>query len=71
MTNALVEAIVSHPLAQATGWALAHSVWQGALVALAFAAANRLLRESSAQARYVAGCAALALLVALPLTTVL
>jgi beta-lactamase regulating signal transducer with metallopeptidase domain len=71
MTSALAEAITSHPLAQNAGWALAHSVWQGALVALAFAAANRLLSESSAQARYLAGCAALALLVALPVTTVL
>ncbi|HLL77465.1 MAG TPA: M56 family metallopeptidase, partial [Pyrinomonadaceae bacterium] len=70
MTNALLEAAVSHPLAQATGWALAHSVWQGALVALAFAAANWLLRESGAQARYLAGCAALLLMVALPVTTV-
>lgn len=71
MTNALAETIASHPLAQNVGWALAHSVWQGALVALAFAASNRLLRGSSAQARYLAGCAALALLVALPATTVL
>lgn len=71
MITTLLEAAASHPLAQSIGWALAHSVWQGALVALAFAAANRLLRESSAQARYAAGCAALALMVALPLTTVL
>ena len=70
MTTTLLESVASHPLAQSTGWALAHSVWQGALVALAFAAANRLLRESSAQARYVAGCAALALMAALPVTTV-
>jgi beta-lactamase regulating signal transducer with metallopeptidase domain/peptidoglycan/xylan/chitin deacetylase (PgdA/CDA1 family) len=71
MTIPLLEAIVSHPLAQSTGWALAHSAWQGALVALAFAAANWLLRDASAQARYLAGCAALTLLVALPVTTVL
>jgi beta-lactamase regulating signal transducer with metallopeptidase domain/peptidoglycan/xylan/chitin deacetylase (PgdA/CDA1 family) len=71
LTAALLESLVAHPLAQAVGWGLAHSVWQGALVAAAFAAANRALRESSAQARYVAGCAALALLVALPITTAL
>ena len=71
MTTTLLESVVSHPLAHSTGWALAHSVWQGALVALAFAAANWLLRESGAQARYLAGCAALALIIALPVTTVL
>ena len=71
MTTALLESVASHPLAQSIGWALAHSAWQGALVAVAFAAASRMLRESSAQARYVAGCAALALMVALPVTTVL
>ncbi|MBV9495457.1 MAG: M56 family metallopeptidase [Acidobacteria bacterium] len=50
------------PVAQAIGWALLHLLWQGALVAGILAAGLALLRNRSAQARYAAACAALALL---------
>src|SRR4051812_17841107 len=50
------------PAAQAIGWALLHLLWQGALVAGILAARLALLRNRSAQARYAAACAALALM---------
>src|SRR3954466_4362573 len=46
------------------GWALLHFVWQGALIALAYAVLRPLLRRASPQAKYAAaavsllGCAA-------------
>jgi beta-lactamase regulating signal transducer with metallopeptidase domain len=51
--------------------ALIHFLWQGALVALLLAGANRVLRRSSARARYAAACAALLLMAALPAATFL
>lgn len=63
--------IEGHFGAEAVGWALVHFVWQGALVALLYACAVSLMRSASAQARYLAGCAALALMLALPFATVL
>ena len=50
------------PLAKALGWTLLHSLWQGAAVALLFAAALSTLR--SARARYAAACFALAAILA-------
>ncbi len=50
----------------AIGWALLHSLWEGAVVAVALAVVLGLLRRASAQARYVAACAAMVLLIALP-----
>lgn len=32
-----LESYLAHPLAEAVGWVLLHSLWQGALVALVFA----------------------------------
>lgn len=57
------------PLAQAIGWALLHLLWQGVLVAAILAAALALLQRQSANARYLASCGALAILVALSLIT--
>ena len=48
---------VHTPAAAALGWTLAHSLWQGALAALALAAALGVLRSS--RARYAAGCLAM------------
>ena len=53
----LVETWVQTPLAQAIGWTLVHSLWEGALVALALAAALWAVRSS--RARYAAACLAL------------
>ncbi len=50
------------------GWTLLHSLWQGVAVALVLALILHLLHRRSAQARYLASCAALA---ALPLAMLL
>ena len=57
------------PVVHAVGWALLHFVWQGALVALIFAIAVRLLRTPDA--RYALGVAAMLAMVALPVLTAL
>ncbi|MEO8369884.1 MAG: GWxTD domain-containing protein [Candidatus Solibacter sp.] len=49
--------LVHSAAASALGWALAHSLWQGGLVAVVLAAALCVLR--SPRARYFAGCLAL------------
>ncbi len=48
--------------AQALGWTLVHSLWEGAIVAVALAAALCVFR--SARVRYAAACAAMLVLVA-------
>ncbi len=48
---------VETPLAQAAGWALIHSLWEGAAVAAVLAVALSVIR--SARARYTASCLAL------------
>jgi GWxTD domain-containing protein len=53
----LVETWVQTPLAQAIGWTLVHSLWEGALVALVLAAALAAMRSS--RARYAAACLAM------------
>jgi beta-lactamase regulating signal transducer with metallopeptidase domain/uncharacterized protein involved in exopolysaccharide biosynthesis len=60
-----------HPLACLVGWILLHSLWQGALIGAAFALIRSTLKQCSPNARYVAGCAALALMLALPVIAVL
>jgi len=57
------------PVAEAIGWALLHLIWQGAVVAAILAAVLALLDRRSANARYVASCAALALLLILGVAT--
>jgi beta-lactamase regulating signal transducer with metallopeptidase domain len=49
-------------LTQALGWTLVHFVWQGALIALVLFLFVRLARNRGPQIRYLAGCAALALM---------
>ena len=56
-------------LAQALTAALLHFVWQGPIVALVLWSALFLLRKRSANARYLAACAALAILAVLPIVT--
>lgn len=50
----MIEVIVQTPFNEAIGWALFHSLWQGALAALPVA-----LIRGPARVRYAAGCAAL------------
>src|SRR5438045_1383461 len=61
--------LLSGPLARAIGWALVHLLWQGVLVAAILAAALALMQKRSANARYLAACGALVLLVALGVAT--
>ncbi|HEX8709998.1 MAG TPA: M56 family metallopeptidase, partial [Pyrinomonadaceae bacterium] len=61
--------LLGQPVFQALGWALVHFIWQGALVALLFAGVTALLRERAAGVRYLTGCAAMLLMLALPVTT--
>ncbi len=57
------------PLALALNSALLHLVWQGVVVAFLLWIALAALHKSSANARYIVSCAALALLAVLPLVT--
>ncbi|PYS80516.1 MAG: hypothetical protein DMF67_20090 [Acidobacteria bacterium] len=68
MTN-VVEAVLSQAALRALGWALVHSLWQGALVALAFACFSALTAKACACVRYACACAALALMLLLPVAT--
>jgi beta-lactamase regulating signal transducer with metallopeptidase domain/multidrug efflux pump subunit AcrA (membrane-fusion protein) len=57
------------PAIDRIGWALVHFVWQGAVVALALAAALEALRRRSSGARYAAACIALLAMAAAPVVT--
>jgi beta-lactamase regulating signal transducer with metallopeptidase domain len=64
-----IETIWSLPLTQAVAWALAHFLWQGALVGLLLAVILALLGRKNASLRYAVSVGALALLLALPVAT--
>jgi len=66
---ATLENLLSPALVERLGWTLIHFVWQAAAVALLLAIVLRILRKCSASMRYVVGCLALLLIVALPLVT--
>jgi beta-lactamase regulating signal transducer with metallopeptidase domain len=57
------------PLLDAAGWALVHSLWQGALVAFLYACFAALVPRRAAGLRYAGGVAALLLLLLLPVLT--
>ncbi len=57
------------PLLDAAGWALLHSLWQGALVAAAYACFASLVPRRAADVRYAGGVLALGLLLLLPALT--
>ncbi len=61
--------LIHSSLAHRIGWALLHSLWQGALVGGAFWLARSAMRRCSANARYSMGCLALGLLAAMPVIT--
>ena len=44
------------PIAESLGWTLLHHLWQGALLAIIAACALRLMRNQSANARYLLTC---------------
>ena len=60
----VMEEMTVHPLVQSLGWTLVHFVWEGSLVAAAFAAVNALLRERSASVRYVTASTAMLVMTA-------
>jgi beta-lactamase regulating signal transducer with metallopeptidase domain len=64
-----VAGFLSDPVVQRLGWVLVHSLWQEALVAILLAAVLRGLRREAPRARYAAGCAAMILMLALPVVT--
>ena len=61
--------LFSTSLVSLLGWTFVHFLWQGAAIALAYAVAQWTLRRSSANARYLAGCLALAVMVLAPALT--
>ncbi len=61
--------LLLHELLHALGWTLLNFCWQGAAVAIMLWSALQILGARSAQARYLATCIALALMVLLPLAT--
>ena len=61
--------LLDNELLHGIGWALLHSLWQGAIIGIAYAALGKTLRRRSPQTRYLAGCSALALLAAAPILT--
>lgn len=57
-----LESFVETPIAGAIGWTLLHSLWQGAILSVVFAAV--LLAVRSPRVRYAAGCAAMPVMLA-------
>ncbi|MGB2866627.1 MAG: M56 family metallopeptidase, partial [Sedimentisphaerales bacterium] len=64
-----LENILSEEIVQKLGWTLLHFIWQAAAVALLLTILLAVLRKSSANLRYIVACAALGLIVLLPITT--
>ncbi len=59
----------SQALLQCLGWTLVHFLWQGLAIAVWLGLCLHALRRNPANHRYLAGCAALLLMVASPLLT--
>jgi GWxTD domain-containing protein len=53
----ILQIIIGSPIAQATGWALLHSLWEGAIVSAVLAVVVWITR--SARVRYIAACLAM------------
>lgn len=66
-----IEALWSLPFARPVAWALAHFLWQGALVGILLAGALALLGKKSPSARYAMAAGAMVVLLALPVITAL
>ncbi len=65
-----LQSLLETPFAATLGWALIHSIWQATLIALLLAFTLRCLRLRSSSLRYAVACAALLLIIALPLAGV-
>jgi len=66
-----VNHLAETPLFQALGWALLHSLWQGAGLGLTAWVGLRLLRHRTPGARYLLACAALGAMPVLALATLI
>src|SRR5690349_7297962 len=62
---------LAHPAIRPLGWTLIHFLWEGAAVAILLAGALWLLRDRTANARYLAACVALLAMAAAPGLTLL
>jgi beta-lactamase regulating signal transducer with metallopeptidase domain len=65
-----IETLLDRPIFQALGWTLIHFIWQGALIAILYAAASVMLRRFTASLRYAAACGAMLLMLIAPLITI-
>ncbi|MGA9996205.1 MAG: M56 family metallopeptidase, partial [Pyrinomonadaceae bacterium] len=63
------DTMLATPLLKALGYSLIHFIWQGALVCLLLASVRVMLRKSGPGVRYTAACAAMLLMLALPIIT--
>jgi beta-lactamase regulating signal transducer with metallopeptidase domain len=61
--------VFSQTIVQALGWTLIHFLWQGLVIAALLASGLRIFRNSPAHYKYLAGCAAMALMALAPLVT--
>lgn len=61
--------LLATPIVETLGLTLVHFLWQGALVAVIFAALLHLLKNSSAATRYKTACIGLVLMSVLPVAT--
>ncbi len=66
----LLENLLAPGTIERLGWMLVHVLWQATAVAILLAVFLRLLHKASANVRYWTACAALALMVALPIVTI-
>ncbi|HVT80247.1 MAG TPA: M56 family metallopeptidase, partial [Phycisphaerae bacterium] len=64
-----VDALFDSRFAETLGWTLVHSLWEIAAVGAVAGIALSLLRRASANLRYLVGCAAFLLMVAVPVGT--
>ena len=64
-----LEQFAARPFVHALGWTLLHFCWQGIGIATLLVGLLGVLRERSAQLRYIVACCALALMLVLPLLT--
>src|ERR1044071_3021598 len=64
-----MQIVETSTLVHQIGWSLIHSLWQAALIGLLLAALLKLLSRAKSQSRYFIACAALALMLILPVVT--
>lgn len=63
------DTMLAAPMLKALGYSLIHFIWQGALVWILLASVRVMLKRSKPSVRYTAACAALLLMLALPVIT--